>query len=142
MPVDKFSNRRPAMTYQLVELGGALLESVQRLAVAVVADPELCLDEHLRTVDRGTDQRFTDLLFVAVGCRGVDVAVAGRQGGLDGSERLVGRGLEDAEADRWQLHLPRRATRRPGRADSAQRPAARRRSDPRHHDFQSKKRRK
>ena len=44
-----------------------------------------------------------DLPLVAVGGRGVDVAVAGIERGRDRATGLVGRRLEDAQADRRHL---------------------------------------
>lgn len=82
------------------ELAGALLKPVQRLVVAVVGDPDLRLDEDLGAVQpRGAD-RLADLALVAVGSGGVDVAVAGRQRGLNGGGGLFVRALKDAEAER------------------------------------------
>ena len=82
------------------ELAGALVERVQRLLVAVVADPDLGLEEHLFARDGGVADSLADLAFVAIGGGGVDVTVAGLEGGGDGVACLLGRGLEDAEADR------------------------------------------
>jgi len=48
------------------QLAGALVMRVQRLVVAVVADPDLRLDEDLRPVEAGPSQRLTDLPLVAV----------------------------------------------------------------------------
>ena len=85
------------------ELAGALVEGVQRLVIAVVADPDLGLQEDSRAADLGRVHRFADLALVAVGGGGVDVAVAGVERGGDRAARLVGRCLEDAEADRRHL---------------------------------------
>jgi hypothetical protein len=60
------------------ELAGALVEAVQGLVVAVVADPDLGLQEHVVPADAGIRDGLTDLPLVAVGRRGVDVPVAGR----------------------------------------------------------------
>ena len=56
------------------ELAGALLERVERLLVAVVADPDLRLDEHVAR-GRVPERRIAlaDLALVAVGGGGVDV---------------------------------------------------------------------
>ena len=62
------------------ELAGALLEAVQGLVVAVVADPDLGLHEHLGAVQVRRGDRFADLPLVAVRGGGVDVPVAGLQG--------------------------------------------------------------
>ena len=59
------------------ELAGALLEAVQRLVVAVVADPDLGLDEDLVAGDAGAVDGLADLALVAVRRGGVDVPVAG-----------------------------------------------------------------
>ena len=48
------------------ELGGALVERVQRGVVAVVADPDLRLDEDLVAVDAGAADPFADLALVDV----------------------------------------------------------------------------
>ena len=84
-------------------LRGALLERVERLVVAVVADPDLRLDEDVAAVEAGAADRLADLALVAVGGGRVDVAVADRERRLDRAARLVGRRLEDAEADGGQL---------------------------------------
>jgi hypothetical protein len=82
------------------ELARALLETVQRLVVAVVADPDLGLQEHLRPVHIRTVNRLSHLALVTVSRRRVDVAVAGVQCGLDGRQGLVRRRLKDTEAKR------------------------------------------
>ena len=46
-----------------------------------------------------------DLALVAVGGGGVDVPVADGEGRLDRADRLVGRRLEDAEAEHRQLDV-------------------------------------
>jgi hypothetical protein len=80
------------------ELTGALVERVQRGVVAVVADPDLRLDEQVAAGDAGATDAFTDLPLVEVRGGGVDEPVAGPEGGLDGP-RGLGRGaLEDAQA--------------------------------------------
>jgi hypothetical protein len=61
------------------ELAGALLEAVQRLVVAIVADSDLRLQEDLVAVQAGTVHRFSDLALVAVGSGCVNLPVAGRQ---------------------------------------------------------------
>jgi hypothetical protein len=81
------------------ELAGTLVEGVQRLVVAVVADPDLRLQEHLLARDARVAEGFADLALVAIGGRSVDVAVADVEGGSDGSTGLFGRRLEDAEAE-------------------------------------------
>ena len=85
------------------ELAGALVEGVEGLVVAVVADPHLGLDEHVVAVDAAAADGVADAALVGVGGGGVDVAVADAQGGLDGGGGLVGRGLEDAEAEGGHL---------------------------------------
>ena len=62
------------------ELAGALVEGVEGLVVAVVADPHLGLDEHVVAVDAAAADGVADAAFVAVGGGGVDVAVADAQG--------------------------------------------------------------
>ena len=65
------------------ELAGGLVEGVQGLVVAVVADPDLGLDEHLGAVEARAADAFADLALVAVGRGGVDVPVADLERGLD-----------------------------------------------------------
>ena len=57
------------------ELAGALLEPVQGLLVAVVADPDLGLEEDVGAIQAGAGDRLADLSFVAVCGGGVDVPV-------------------------------------------------------------------
>lgn len=84
------------------ELRRRLLEGVEGPVVAVVGRPHLRLDHDVVAVDARGSQTLAHLALVAVRRGRVDVAVAGSDGRLDGSGRLVGRGLEDAEADRRQ----------------------------------------
>jgi hypothetical protein len=67
-PVER-SGQRPVEDEQVdlvdAELAGALVEGVERLVVAVVADPHLGLDEHVGTVDAGSTNGVTDAAFVA-----------------------------------------------------------------------------
>jgi hypothetical protein len=86
------------------ELAGALVERVQRGVVAVVADPDLRLEEHLVAGDARAADAFADLTLVGVGGGRIDVTVAEAQGLLDRGGRDVGRGLEDAEPDGRHLH--------------------------------------
>jgi len=86
------------------ELAGTLLEPVQRLVVAVVGDPDLRLQEHVRAVQARGTERLAHLALVPVGGGGVDVAVAVAQRGLDGGSGLLGRALEDAEPERGHRH--------------------------------------
>ena len=60
------------------ELAGALVERVKRGVVAVVADPNLRLDEQLVAADPGATDAFTDLALVEVRGGGVDEPVPGR----------------------------------------------------------------
>ena len=85
------------------ELAGALLEAVQRLVVAVVADPDLGLQEDLRAVQPRNAERFSDLPLVAVGSGGVNVSVASRERRLDRGSGLVSGCLEHAQTQRGQL---------------------------------------
>ena len=82
------------------EFAGALVEGVQGGVVAVVGDPDLGFEEDLGTVDAGAADGVTDLAFVAVSGRGVDVAVSGGQRRLDRRDGLLGGCLEDAEPQR------------------------------------------
>jgi hypothetical protein len=81
------------------ELARALVERVQRGVVAVVADPDLRLEEHLVAGDARAADAFADLSLVGVGGGRVDMTVAEVEGFLDRGGRDVGRGLEDAEPD-------------------------------------------
>ena len=81
------------------ELAGALSKACSVGVVAVVADPDLGLDEDLVAAQSGAADRLADLALVAVGGSGVDVAVAGLQRGSDSGDGLLGRGLEDAEPE-------------------------------------------
>jgi len=65
------------------ELAGALVERVERLAVAEVGDPHLGLDEDLGAVDTRRPQPLADLALVEVRRGGVDVPVAELEGGPD-----------------------------------------------------------
>ena len=82
------------------ELAGALVERVQRVVVAVVADPDLRLDEHLVAVDAGAADALADLALVAVGGGGVDQPVA------DGERRLDG-GTVVSSGGVWKTPSPR-----------------------------------
>ena len=76
------------------ELAGALVEAVQRLVVAVVADPDLGLQEDLPRGDACERvHRFADLALVAVGGGRVDVAVAGVERGRDRAARVSSGGV-------------------------------------------------
>ena len=86
------------------ELAGALVEPVQSFVVAVVADPDLRLDEHLVPIESGGVDGLTDLALVAVGGSGVDVPVAGAQRRLDRGAGLLRRGLEHPEPEGGHLH--------------------------------------
>jgi hypothetical protein len=81
------------------KLAGALLKRVQRGVVAVVADPDLRLKEHVIAGDARAADAFAHLLLVEVGRRGVDEAVAVAQCRLDCGGGLLGRGLKDAQAE-------------------------------------------
>jgi hypothetical protein len=81
------------------ELAGALVEGVQRGVVAVVADPDLGLDEHVGPAHARAADALADLALVGVGRRGVDEAVPDAKCSLDRLDRLLRRGLEDAEAE-------------------------------------------
>jgi len=58
------------------QLAGAFVERMERGLVAVVADPDLRLDEHLFAGDVGLADALSDLALVGVGGGGVDVAIA------------------------------------------------------------------
>ena len=75
------------------------LEADLRGVVAVVADPQLGGDEDLVAVDAGAADALADLALVVVGGGGVDQPVAVAQRGLDGGGGLLGRALEDAQAE-------------------------------------------
>jgi thioredoxin reductase (NADPH) len=80
------------------ELAGALVEGVQRLVVAVVADPDLALDEHVAAVDARAADSLCHLALVTV-CevmsRSVVIAtgVAWRRLGVPSLESMVGAGV-------------------------------------------------
>jgi hypothetical protein len=76
---------------------------MQRGVVAVVADPHLRLHEHLVPLDSRAAKALADLALVHIGGRGIDQPVALPDRRLDGADRLRGRGLEDAEAERGHL---------------------------------------
>ena len=59
------------------ELAGRFVPGVQGLVVAVVTDPDLGLDEDVRTVQARIADAVPDFPLVAVGSGGVDVPVAG-----------------------------------------------------------------
>lgn len=79
----------------------ALLQTVLNVLVAVVVElggqPDL-VSGHARGLNA-----FANILLVAVGGSGVDVAVSLLEGGLDGGGDLVGGGLPGAEADGGDL---------------------------------------
>ena len=83
------------------ELARRFVPGMQGLVIAIVTDPNLGLDEHLRTVKAGGADALPYFPLVAVGCGGVDVPVAGRQRGLDGGSGLLRGALEDAQAQGW-----------------------------------------
>ena len=85
------------------ELAGALLEAVQGLVVAVVADPDLGLQEDLRAIQPRIADRFSDLPLVAVRSCGVNVSVAGRKRRLDRGSGLVSWCLEHPQTQRGHL---------------------------------------
>lgn len=76
---------------------------MERLVVAVVADPHLRLDEDVAAIDSGAANRLADLALVAICGGGVDVPVADGERRLNSSDCFPGRRLEDAEAEGWQL---------------------------------------
>ena len=78
--------------------------SMQRGVVAVVADPDLRLEEHLVAGDARAADAFADLSLVGVGGGRVDMTVAEVEGLLDRGGRDIGRGLEDAEPYGRHLH--------------------------------------
>src|SRR2546427_4236712 len=84
-----------------VELARALVASVEGLVVTVIADPHLRLDEDVRAVDARAANRRTDLALIEVSSGGIDEAVTGRQGALDGGLRLFIGDLEDTKAEAW-----------------------------------------
>jgi hypothetical protein len=72
---------------------------VQRLVVAVVADPDLGLEEALRPIYIGTVYGLSNLALVAVGRRGIDVPVPRVERGSNGVSGLIGGRLKDPEPD-------------------------------------------
>jgi hypothetical protein len=85
------------------ELAGALVEAVQCLVVAVVADPDLGLQQDGGAAGCGGVHGLAYLALVAVGGGGVDVPVAGLQRRGDRRAGVVRRCLEHAEADCGQF---------------------------------------
>ena len=87
------------------QLAGALVEAVQGLVVAVVADPDLRLDDDVVAGHTGAADGVADLALVAVGGGSVDVAVARLQRSRDGGTGLLRRCLEDPQPDGGHLDL-------------------------------------
>src|SRR3954452_9413963 len=85
------------------DLPGALLEPVQRGIVAVVADPDLRLDEDLLARNPGATDAFAALGLIRVRGGSVDEPVAGCDGGFDRRYRFGRWTLKDAEAKGRQL---------------------------------------
>jgi len=85
------------------QLAGADLEGMQRTVEAVVGHPDLGLDEELGPLDAARQDGGADLTLVHVGSGGVNHAVAGPQGLLDGGLGDIGWRLEDAKAEGRQL---------------------------------------
>jgi hypothetical protein len=73
------------------ELGSALVERVQCLLVAVVADPDLGLNEDVVAVEARAPDRFANLAFVGVSGGGIDVAVADGERRFNGARCLLWR---------------------------------------------------
>ena len=63
---------------------------MEGLVEAVVADPDLRLEENLITGNTGSPQAFADLGLVEVGGRGVDEPVALDEGGFNRPRGLLG----------------------------------------------------
>jgi hypothetical protein len=72
------------------ELMSALVERMERGVVAVVADPDLRLDEHVVAGDARAADAFADLKLVEVRSGRVDVAVTDAEGLLDHGGRDIG----------------------------------------------------
>ena len=85
------------------QLGCALIERVERLVIAVVADPDLGLDEDLSAIYTGAADRVADLALVPVRRCRVDVPIPRSECGPDGMRRLLGRSLKHAQADAGNL---------------------------------------
>ena len=73
------------------------VEGVERRVMAVVADPDLRLEEQLGPRDGAGGDRCPDLGFVEIGRRRVDHSVSGTDGFLDGRLGHLGWSLEDAK---------------------------------------------
>jgi hypothetical protein len=92
------------MQQQQVQLLDAKLrhtffERMQGRFVAVVADPDFGLDEHLITSETGATNPLADLTLVQI-CSGcIDVTIANAQGLGDRRARAFRRRLEHAESD-------------------------------------------
>src|SRR4029079_13360660 len=81
------------------------LERVPRLLVAMVGVEALGRDEDVLAVEARRAERLADLGLVLVGGRGVDVAVARPERAGDGLGGVLGRHLEDAEAELGDLRV-------------------------------------
>lgn len=77
---------------------------MQRVVIAVVADPDLRLDEDLVAGDARPADTFADLLLVAIGRGGVDVAIPDAQRLRDSIGRFLWRTLKDAESQGGHFH--------------------------------------
>jgi len=75
------------------DLARALLEPVRRLVVAVVADPDLRLQEDVRPIGARLGHGLADLPLVPVRRGGVDVPVAGRQRAASTAARVSSGGV-------------------------------------------------
>jgi hypothetical protein len=72
---------------------------MQRGVVAVVADPDLRLEEHFVSGNAGSAKTFTNLGLVEIRGCSVDEPVALGEGGFDRIRGLFGWTLKDPEAD-------------------------------------------
>src|SRR3954465_11152366 len=86
------------------QLAGALVERVQRGVEAVVADPDLRLEEDLVTGDAGATEAFADLTLIGVRGSRVYMTVAEAQCLLDRGGRDIWRGLDRTRPDGRHLH--------------------------------------
>ncbi len=76
-----------------------MLEGTPSPVAAVIGIRQLCGDEDLTAVEAAGLQPLVDARLVAIGGRGVDQPVAGFECRSDRLGRVLGRHLEDAEAE-------------------------------------------
>jgi hypothetical protein len=86
------------------QLAGTFVERVQRRLVAVVADPDFGLDEHVIARDARLAHPFSDLPLIGVRRRRVDEPITVSNRRFHGGARPFRRALKYAEAEGGHLH--------------------------------------